>query len=74
MGLCGKCIYYTKRGVSIFDNLRNDIANSSHTNNVGYCMLMSDDFGSNKRVREFDSCNFFEHKQITVTSNWSSRQ
>ncbi len=57
MGLCGKCKFYTKRGTSSFDAIKNSIFGLNGCNDIGYCLCSTDYYGNYKKVKGLDSCH-----------------
>lgn len=53
--MCGRCAFYTKRGISFVDGIRNSIFGLG-CDEIGFCMAMTDSYGNPRKVKGLDSC------------------
>ncbi len=56
-GICCECCYYTKRGTSGFDSLRNSLFGLNGCNDVGFCTATVDAYGNFRKVKGLDGCH-----------------
>lgn len=57
MGLCVECKFYTKKGTSLFDGLKNSFFGLNGCNDVGFCMCSTDAYGNLRKVKGLDGCH-----------------
>lgn len=57
MGLCNDCVYYTKRGTSFLDGVRNSVFGMNGCNDIGFCTCSMDSYGNYRKVKGLDACH-----------------